>query len=185
MIQVEPAVESGQVVRFRLAPADLWAGRPTTPPPTGSMACSSTPAAPTPPASCLCSQEAGPSAGRQHPQPRGPHRRQRQRAGTSTTAPSWPTPTPFLSWRIPASNPCSPIAASFGAGPGPSRGQPIGEWVETDRYRFQVIHTPGHSPDHICLFEPEQGGCLPATPISAARIAPCAKAMTSTASSLR
>jgi glyoxylase-like metal-dependent hydrolase (beta-lactamase superfamily II) len=29
--------------------------------------------------------------------------------------------------------------------------------VETKHYRFQVIYTPGHSPDHICLFEPEQG----------------------------
>jgi hypothetical protein len=29
--------------------------------------------------------------------------------------------------------------------------------VETEHYRFQVIETPGHSPDHICLFEPDQG----------------------------
>ena len=29
--------------------------------------------------------------------------------------------------------------------------------VETSRYRFQVIHTPGHSPDHICLYEPGEG----------------------------
>ena len=29
--------------------------------------------------------------------------------------------------------------------------------METERYRFQVINTPGHSPDHVCLFEPEQG----------------------------
>jgi glyoxylase-like metal-dependent hydrolase (beta-lactamase superfamily II) len=35
--------------------------------------------------------------------------------------------------------------------------EPLGEVVETDRYRFQVIPTPGHSPDHICLFEREQG----------------------------
>ena len=38
-----------------------------------------------------------------------------------------------------------------------SRGEPVGDWVETGNHRFQVIHTPGHSPDHICLFEPEQG----------------------------
>jgi glyoxylase-like metal-dependent hydrolase (beta-lactamase superfamily II) len=41
--------------------------------------------------------------------------------------------------------------------PEPSLGSAIGETVETERYRFDVIHTPGHSPDHICLFEPDQG----------------------------
>jgi len=45
----------------------------------------------------------------------------------------------------------------FWGWPEPSQGEPIGEWVETPHYRFQVIHTPGHSPDHICLYEPEQG----------------------------
>jgi glyoxylase-like metal-dependent hydrolase (beta-lactamase superfamily II) len=45
----------------------------------------------------------------------------------------------------------------FWGWPRPSRGTPIGNWVETRKFRFQVIHTPGHSPDHICLFEPEQG----------------------------
>jgi glyoxylase-like metal-dependent hydrolase (beta-lactamase superfamily II) len=29
--------------------------------------------------------------------------------------------------------------------------------VETRHHRFQVIHTPGHSPDHICLYEPAKG----------------------------
>jgi glyoxylase-like metal-dependent hydrolase (beta-lactamase superfamily II) len=45
----------------------------------------------------------------------------------------------------------------FWGWPRPSRGDPIGDRVETGRFRFQVIHTPGHSPDHICLFEPKQG----------------------------
>jgi glyoxylase-like metal-dependent hydrolase (beta-lactamase superfamily II) len=45
----------------------------------------------------------------------------------------------------------------FWGWPQPSRGEPVAGWVETERYRFQVVHTPGHSPDHICLFEPEQG----------------------------
>jgi glyoxylase-like metal-dependent hydrolase (beta-lactamase superfamily II) len=45
----------------------------------------------------------------------------------------------------------------FWGWPEPSQGEPIGEWVETPHHRFQVIHTPGHSPDHICLYEPEQG----------------------------
>ncbi len=35
--------------------------------------------------------------------------------------------------------------------------EPLGEVVETGRYRFQVIPTPGHCPDHICLFEPQEG----------------------------
>lgn len=29
--------------------------------------------------------------------------------------------------------------------------------VETPKHRFQVIPTPGHSPDHVCLYEPDQG----------------------------
>jgi len=43
--------------------------------------------------------------------------------------------------------------------PEPSQGEPVSEGVviETGRYRFQVIHTPGHSPDHICLYEPDRG----------------------------
>jgi len=43
--------------------------------------------------------------------------------------------------------------------PEPSQGQPIsdGEVIETAHHRFQVLHTPGHSPDHVCLFEPDQG----------------------------
>jgi glyoxylase-like metal-dependent hydrolase (beta-lactamase superfamily II) len=41
--------------------------------------------------------------------------------------------------------------------PDPSRGKPLGEKIGTEHYTFLVIPTPGHSPDHICLFEPEQG----------------------------
>jgi glyoxylase-like metal-dependent hydrolase (beta-lactamase superfamily II) len=43
--------------------------------------------------------------------------------------------------------------------PTPSNGKPLedGEVIQTDKYRFQVIYTPGHSPDHLCLYEPEQG----------------------------
>jgi len=45
----------------------------------------------------------------------------------------------------------------FWGWPEPSQGSAIGEWLDTEHFRFRVIHTPGHSPDHICLFEPEQG----------------------------
>jgi glyoxylase-like metal-dependent hydrolase (beta-lactamase superfamily II) len=41
--------------------------------------------------------------------------------------------------------------------PAPSAAAPIGEKVETSRQIFEVIHTPGHSRDHICLFEPDRG----------------------------
>lgn len=31
------------------------------------------------------------------------------------------------------------------------------EMIETDNYSFQIIYTPGHSPDHLCLYETSQG----------------------------
>ena len=44
--------------------------------------------------------------------------------------------------------------------PGNVAVEPLGNVVETDRYRFEVISTPGHCPDHVCLFEREQGWLL-------------------------
>jgi len=41
--------------------------------------------------------------------------------------------------------------------PEPSRGEPVGQTVESNNLHFQVIHTPGHSVDHICLFETNHG----------------------------
>jgi glyoxylase-like metal-dependent hydrolase (beta-lactamase superfamily II) len=43
--------------------------------------------------------------------------------------------------------------------PAPSFGQPVedGAVIEAKQYSLQVIHTPGHSPDHICLYEPSRG----------------------------
>ncbi len=32
-----------------------------------------------------------------------------------------------------------------------------GQQIETEHHTFQVIYTPGHSADHICLYEPQQG----------------------------
>lgn len=45
----------------------------------------------------------------------------------------------------------------FWGWPEPSHAQPVadGAVIETLRYRFHVLHTPGHSPDHLCLYEPE------------------------------
>ncbi len=33
---------------------------------------------------------------------------------------------------------------------------PIGSTVDTKHLRFEVIHTPGHCPGHVCLFEPKK-----------------------------
>lgn len=57
----------------------------------------------------------------------------------------------------PRLQPLQPYRRLFWGWPRPSQGSPIEDLVQTDRFRFQVLHTPGHSPDHICLFEPEQG----------------------------
>ena len=29
--------------------------------------------------------------------------------------------------------------------------------IKTEHHNFQVIETPGHCPDHVSLYEPEQG----------------------------
>jgi len=39
--------------------------------------------------------------------------------------------------------------------PIPSQVKEIGDSVSTDHFRFDVIYTPGHDRDHICLFEPK------------------------------
>jgi glyoxylase-like metal-dependent hydrolase (beta-lactamase superfamily II) len=57
----------------------------------------------------------------------------------------------------PRLQPLQPYRQLFWGWPEPSQGTAIGNQVETEHFRFEVIHTPGHSPDHVCLFEPEQG----------------------------
>jgi glyoxylase-like metal-dependent hydrolase (beta-lactamase superfamily II) len=59
--------------------------------------------------------------------------------------------------RDPRLQPLQPYRLIFWGRPRPSQPTAVGEQVETDRFCFQVIHTPGHSPDHVCLFEPERG----------------------------
>lgn len=36
----------------------------------------------------------------------------------------------------------------------------LGRELRTRELRFEVLETPGHSPDHVCLFEPERGFVL-------------------------
>jgi glyoxylase-like metal-dependent hydrolase (beta-lactamase superfamily II) len=57
----------------------------------------------------------------------------------------------------PRLQPLQPYRRLFWGWPRPSEGQAVDQQLETDRFRFEVIDTPGHSPDHICLFEPQQG----------------------------
>lgn len=66
-----------------------------------------------------------------------------------------PLALPFL--ENPRLRPLRPYQVFFWGYPTPSSGKPIGGRVETERHQFEVVHTPGHSPDHVCLFEPRQG----------------------------
>ena len=40
--------------------------------------------------------------------------------------------------------------------PEPSQGKTIGERITCSGYTFETIPTPGHCPDHICLYEPDK-----------------------------
>ena len=52
-----------------------------------------------------------------------------------------------------------PYRRLFWGWPEPCNANPLADesWIETDNFRFQILYTPGHSPDHICLYEPNQG----------------------------
>ncbi|MCP4131200.1 MAG: MBL fold metallo-hydrolase, partial [bacterium] len=41
--------------------------------------------------------------------------------------------------------------------PLPSQAEPAGETISTPSFTFKIVHTPGHCPGHICLFEEERG----------------------------
>ncbi len=55
--------------------------------------------------------------------------------------------------------PLQPYRRLIWGWPQPSKGKQLsdGEMIRTGNFKFQVIYTPGHSPDHICLYEPERG----------------------------
>ncbi|MFQ5708992.1 MAG: MBL fold metallo-hydrolase [bacterium] len=51
-----------------------------------------------------------------------------------------------------------PIYRSFIWGlPKPARAESVGEVIESEKYAFRIIETPGHCSDHIGFYEPQQG----------------------------
>jgi glyoxylase-like metal-dependent hydrolase (beta-lactamase superfamily II) len=50
-----------------------------------------------------------------------------------------------------------PYQRVFFGKPLPSTGEPLGDVLHTERRRFRVIHSPGHSPDHVVLHDAEKG----------------------------
>mgnify|MGYP001611930842 FL=1 len=50
-----------------------------------------------------------------------------------------------------------PYQRLFFGKPLPSMGEPLGDVLQTERHRFRVIHSPGHSPDHVVLHDEEKG----------------------------
>ncbi len=55
--------------------------------------------------------------------------------------------------------PLHPYRRMFWGWPESSTGQPVQDQqsIVTEHRSFRVIYTPGHSPDHICLFEEQRG----------------------------
>jgi glyoxylase-like metal-dependent hydrolase (beta-lactamase superfamily II) len=55
--------------------------------------------------------------------------------------------------------PLHPYRRLFWGWPTPSRAQPLeeGSRVQAGPFCFQVLYTPGHTVDHLCLWEPERG----------------------------
>jgi glyoxylase-like metal-dependent hydrolase (beta-lactamase superfamily II) len=55
--------------------------------------------------------------------------------------------------------PLQPYRKLFWGWPEPSVALSIadGDVISTDNHSFHMIHTPGHSSDHCCLYEPEEG----------------------------
>lgn len=55
--------------------------------------------------------------------------------------------------------PLHPYRKLFWGWPSPSQATPLadGEMIQTEHYTFQARYTPGHSVDHLCLYEAAQG----------------------------
>jgi glyoxylase-like metal-dependent hydrolase (beta-lactamase superfamily II) len=57
----------------------------------------------------------------------------------------------------PRKNRLHPYQLAMWGRPQPSHGTALGDSLETQHHKFKVIQTPGHSVDHVCLYEPESG----------------------------
>jgi glyoxylase-like metal-dependent hydrolase (beta-lactamase superfamily II) len=81
---------------------------------------------------------------------------QRQRDGLEILA--HPLALPILADPR-GTQPLHPYRRLMWGWPEPSQARSIsdGEVIETEHHRFQVLYTPGHSRDHICLYEPRRG----------------------------
>ena len=44
--------------------------------------------------------------------------------------------------------------------PEPTRVKPLGSSISTERFTFDIVETPGHSPDHVALLEKNKGWCF-------------------------
>ena len=66
-------------------------------------------------------------------------------------------------WAIPRLRQVPPIPdyrATVWGRPEPSEALPVGDEIVTERFRFQVVETPGHCPGHVALVEPDMGWCF-------------------------
>lgn len=69
-----------------------------------------------------------------------------------------PIEAPAATVRVLASFPRIPAYRRLVWGqPGSAELKPLGEVIETERYRFRVVPTPGHAADHVALFEEREG----------------------------
>jgi len=59
--------------------------------------------------------------------------------------------------RIAAPAPLEPYRRMTWGAPRAAETDVLGERLETPDHRFEVLHTPGHAPDHVALFEPDRG----------------------------
>lgn len=81
---------------------------------------------------------------------------QRQRSGLAILA--HPLALPVLADPR-RRQPLHPYRRLFWGWPEPSTGDAVcdGQQIETESCSFKAIYTPGHSPDHLCLYEPSRG----------------------------
>lgn len=79
-----------------------------------------------------------------------------QRQNPSLTILAHPHALPVLANPRKA-QPLHPYRRVMWGWPETSHGDPLedGTVIETENHRFEVIYTPGHSTDHICLYEPQ------------------------------